>query len=85
MNVVAIALLALLAQQDTIATMNDPRVGLKAGAGNTAGVAIANMRLVAHGPVQTVFTPENLRKTYGGRLNILEAAGEAVRARERSE
>jgi manganese/zinc/iron transport system ATP- binding protein len=48
-------------------------------------VALLNMRLVAHGPVKTVFTPENLRKTYGGRLNILETAGEAVRARERSE
>jgi len=48
-------------------------------------VALLNMRLVAHGPVETVFTPENLRKTYGGRLNILETAGEAVRARERSE
>ena len=55
MNVVAIALLALLAQQDTIATMNDPRVGLKAGAGNTAGVAIANMRLVAHAPKPAEF------------------------------
>ena len=48
-------------------------------------VVLLNLRLVAHGPVKTAFTPENLRKTYGGRLNILEAAGEAVRTQERSE
>lgn len=48
-------------------------------------VVLLNMRLVAHGPVKTAFTPENLRRTYGGRLNILEAAGEAVRTQERSE
>jgi manganese/zinc/iron transport system ATP- binding protein len=38
-----------------------------------------NMRLVAVGPVETVFTKENLHKTYGGRLTMLEAAAEAVR------
>jgi len=48
-------------------------------------VVLLNMRLVAHGPVSDVFTPENLRRTYGGRLNILEAAGEAVRAQQRSD
>ena len=37
----------VLAQQDTIATTNDPRVGLAAGAGNTAGVSARNLRLVA--------------------------------------
>jgi manganese/zinc/iron transport system ATP- binding protein len=37
------------------------------------------MRVVASGPTELVFTPENLRRTYGGRLSILEAAGEAVR------
>jgi manganese/zinc/iron transport system ATP- binding protein len=46
-------------------------------------VALLNMRLVASGPTELVFTPENLRKTYGGRLDLLEAAGEAV-ARSRS-
>ena len=35
------------AQQDTIATMNDPRVNLRAGTGNTAGVAARGMRLVS--------------------------------------
>jgi len=43
-------------------------------------VALLNMRLVASGPVETTFTPENLRKTYGGRLAILDAAGEAIQA-----
>jgi manganese/zinc/iron transport system ATP- binding protein len=47
-------------------------------------VVLLNMRVVASGPVATTFTPENLRKTYGGRLSLLEAAGEAVQARERS-
>ncbi|MBW3539258.1 MAG: metal ABC transporter ATP-binding protein [Planctomycetes bacterium] len=48
-------------------------------------VVLLNMRLVASGPVETTFTPENLRKTYGGRLSILEAAGEALQTRERSQ
>ena len=38
------------AQRDTIATMNDPRVGLAAGPGNTAGVAARGMRLVSNTP-----------------------------------
>jgi manganese/zinc/iron transport system ATP- binding protein len=42
-------------------------------------VVLLNMRLVASGPTSEVFTTENLRKTYGGRLAILEAAGEALR------
>jgi hypothetical protein len=50
MNIASLALLALLAQQDTVATMNDPRVGLTAGTRNTAGVAIKNMRLVSYSP-----------------------------------
>jgi hypothetical protein len=35
-------------QQDTIATINDPRVNLRAGTGNTAGIAARGMRLVSH-------------------------------------
>jgi hypothetical protein len=50
MNIAAIALIAIFAQQDTIATTNDPRVGLAAGTGNTAAVAIENMRVVAYAP-----------------------------------
>lgn len=45
---------------------------------------LLNMRLVAGGPVDQAFTPENIRETYGGRLAILEDAAEAVRVRERS-
>ncbi len=45
-------------------------------------VILLNMRLIASGPTATTFTPENLQKTYGGRLTILDAAVEAVRRRE---
>ena len=38
------------AQQDTIATTNDPRVNLAAGTRNTAGVAARGMRLVSYTP-----------------------------------
>jgi manganese/zinc/iron transport system ATP- binding protein len=47
-------------------------------------VVLLNMRVVAHGPVQDVFTSENLQKTYGGRLTLLEEVAEAMRRRERS-
>jgi len=35
-----------------------------------------NMRVVTHGPVGEVFTPDNLKKTYGGRLTLLNEAAE---------
>ncbi len=47
-------------------------------------VILLNMRVVAHGPTEQVFTRENLEKTYGGRLTLLEEATEAMRRRERS-
>ena len=47
-------------------------------------VILLNMRVVAHGPVEEVFTPDNLNKTYGGRLTLLEEVSEAMRRRERS-
>lgn len=47
-------------------------------------VVLLNMRIVSHGPVQQVFTPENLQKTYGGRLTLLDEVSEAMRRRERS-
>lgn len=47
-------------------------------------VVLLNMRIVAHGPVDQVFTPENLQKTYGGRLTLLDEVSEAMRRRERS-
>ena len=46
-------------------------------------VVLLNMRVVAHGPVEEVFTKENLQKTYGGRLTLLDEATEAMRRRER--
>jgi manganese/zinc/iron transport system ATP- binding protein len=47
-------------------------------------VVLLNVRLVAAGPREAVFTPENLRKTYGGRLALLDAAGAALEAEKRS-
>ena len=38
-----------------------------------------NMRVVAAGPTELVFTEENLRKTYGGRLTMLDAVGHKLR------
>ncbi|MDP7008010.1 MAG: ABC transporter ATP-binding protein [Phycisphaerales bacterium] len=37
-------------------------------------VIMLNMRVVSHGSVATVFTEENLKKTYGGRLTLLDQA-----------
>ncbi len=47
-------------------------------------VVLLNMRVVAHGPVKTTFTSENLQKTYGGRLTLLDEVTEAMRRRESS-
>ena len=41
---------------------------------------LLNMRVVAFGPTEQVFTPELLQKTYGGRLTLLSEVAEAVRA-----
>ena len=45
-------------------------------------VVLLNLRLVASGPTAGVFTPEKLQVAYGGRLPILDAAGEAFRTQE---
>jgi manganese/zinc/iron transport system ATP- binding protein len=47
-------------------------------------VVLLNMRVVAHGPVDEVFTPQNLQKTYGGRLTLLDEVTEAMRRREQA-
>ncbi len=47
-------------------------------------VVLLNMRIVAHGPVKEVFTSENLQKTYGGRLTLLDKVSEAMRKRGQS-
>jgi manganese/zinc/iron transport system ATP- binding protein len=38
-------------------------------------VLLLNMRLVAAGPVSSVFTNDNLRATYGGKLSLLDQVG----------
>jgi len=39
---------------------------------------LLNGRIVASGPTEDIFTDDNLRATYGGRLTLLEQAGEAL-------
>jgi len=41
-------------------------------------VILLNMRVVAAGPVEDVFTQDNLQKTYGGKLTLLDQAAEAM-------
>jgi len=41
-------------------------------------VVLLNMRIVAAGPTGEVFTDENLQRTYGGRLTLLDKAAQAV-------
>ena len=45
---------------------------------------LLNMRLVSFGKTEDVFTLEQLQKTYGGRLTLLDEATEAMRRRERT-
>ena len=47
-------------------------------------VILLNVRLIASGPTPVVFTEENLRKTYGGRLAILETMGQALSQEEKT-
>jgi manganese/zinc/iron transport system ATP- binding protein len=42
-------------------------------------VLLLNLRLVASGPTEEIFTQKNLLRTYGGRLTLLDEAAEAVR------
>jgi len=44
---------------------------------------LLNMRLVAFGPTEEVFTQETLQKTYGGRLTILSDVVQAIGAEEK--
>jgi manganese/zinc/iron transport system ATP- binding protein len=46
-------------------------------------VILLNMRIVASGPTEDVFTKENLHKTYGGRLTLLDEAAEALAGKKR--
>jgi manganese/zinc/iron transport system ATP- binding protein len=47
-------------------------------------VALVDMRLVAAGPTAAVLTPDNLRKTYAGRTELLDEVGRAVAKRGRT-
>ena len=42
------------------------------------GAALVDMRLVAAGPASTVLTPDNLRRTYAGHIDVLDELGRAV-------
>lgn len=46
-------------------------------------LVLINMRVVAAGETATVFTEENLNKTYGGRLTLLSDAAQAVADHQR--
>jgi manganese/zinc/iron transport system ATP- binding protein len=39
-------------------------------------ILLLNMRLVASGPTEKVFTPEMLQETYGGKLTVLSKVGD---------
>jgi manganese/zinc/iron transport system ATP- binding protein len=45
-------------------------------------LVLLNVRTVAVGPMAETFTDENLQRTYGGRLTILDEVSEAIRRRE---
>jgi manganese/zinc/iron transport system ATP- binding protein len=45
-------------------------------------VALLNVRKIASGPVAEVFTEENLRMAYGGRIPFLQAVAGQVAARD---
>jgi len=47
-------------------------------------VLLLNGRVVAAGPVAEAFTPDNLRRTYGGRLTLLDDAATALARRSLS-
>lgn len=48
-------------------------------------VLLINGRVIANGKVSEVFTPENLQKTYGGRLTLLDTVGEVLARAARGE
>ncbi len=47
-------------------------------------IVLLNMRIVASGPMATTFTQDNLQRTYGGRLTLLDEIAEAIRRRGNS-
>jgi manganese/zinc/iron transport system ATP- binding protein len=47
-------------------------------------VALIDMRLVAAGPTRETLTPDNLRRTYAGAIDVLDEVGLAVQRRSRT-
>lgn len=47
-------------------------------------VLMLNLRLIAAGPMAEVFTADNLRRTYGGKLALLDQVGHQMSLRERA-
>jgi len=48
-------------------------------------VLLLNSHIVAAGSVETTFTPDNLRRTYGGKLTLLSEAAESMGRARRGE
>ena len=65
----------LTAQNRTILVVNHDLKILK----RFDKLLLLNQRVIAYGPPHDVATDENLRRTYGGRLNLLERAEESLR------
>jgi manganese/zinc/iron transport system ATP- binding protein len=42
-------------------------------------VILINQRIVAHGPTELIFTPQNLHRTYGGRLTLLDEVSQKMK------
>ncbi len=45
-------------------------------------VVLLNMRLIAVGPIEQVFTQQSLQQTYGGRLTVLSEISELIKKRK---
>jgi len=45
-------------------------------------IVLLNTRLVSCGPTAEVFTDENLKEAYGGRLNLLSKLGDLISEKE---
>ncbi len=41
---------------------------------------ILNVRVIAQGPVAEAYTPEHLRRAYGGQISLIEGIAEAAEA-----
>ena len=48
-------------------------------------VLLLNTRVIAAGPVSEVFVQDNLKKTYGGRLTLLDEVSQAIQRASRGE